>query len=96
MKTPNDAAKAAPRPDSTPDNAAARERAAATTEAMADGGGIGSELQWLRWHLDGIELALLAGEHTPHHPPPRAVVALVQSAQDRVTGLIRAAEKANV
>lgn len=96
MTTPIEAAKAAARSSSTPDNAAARERAAATTEALAEGGGIGSELQWLRWHLDGIELALLAGEHTPHHPPPRAVVALVQSAQDRVTGLIHAAEKAGV
>lgn len=96
MTTPTEAAKAAACPSSTPDNTAARERAAATTEALADGGGIGSELQWLRWHLDGIELALLAGEHTPGHPPPRAVVALVQSAQDRVTGLIRAAEKAGL
>ncbi|MEP9355997.1 hypothetical protein ABLE93_20680 [Xanthobacter sp. KR7-65] len=87
---------AADLPECAPAMTAARARAVATTARLASGGGIEAELEWLGHHLDGIELALLAAEHADHHPDPRAWVALIQSARDRVTGLTAAAHDAGL
>lgn len=62
-----------------------------TQEFVADRP-IEDELEWLRYHLNGIEYAIKGQAAGECVPDPYDIVSLVQSAQDRVTGLIQAAE----
>lgn len=83
-------------PEDAPARTSAREYAVDTTAGLASGGGMETELEWLGHHLQGIELALRAAEFTDHHPNPCFYVALIQSAQDRVSGLKKAAHEAGL
>jgi len=59
----------------------------ATTTRMAAGGGLETELERLRLHLEGIELALRGLDEAGTFSP-RSVLPIVECAQDRCAGII--------
>lgn len=59
----------------------------ANVARMASGEGLESELNQLRLHLEGIELALRGLDEAGIFSP-RSVMPLVETAQDRIAGII--------
>lgn len=74
-------------PDPSKPESAIRAAMAASTARMASGGGLESELDYLRMHLDGLELAVRGLEEADGFSP-RSLLPIVQSAQDRCAGII--------
>ncbi len=66
-----------------------------TQDFIAEQGGedMITELDWLRAHLSAIDDLLAGADSLPHHINPKSIRALIQSAEDRLTGIIRAAHR---
>lgn len=78
---------AAPEPHQP--ESAVRAALVANTARMAADDGLESELDFLRLHLNGLELAVRGLEETDGFSP-RSLLPIIQSAQDRCAGIIAA------
>lgn len=68
-------------------DSAVRAALVATTARMAADDGLETELDFLRLHLNGLELAVRGLEEADGFSP-RSLLPIIQSAQDRCAGII--------
>lgn len=74
-------------PEAHQPDSAVRAALVATTARMAADDGLETELDFLRLHLNGLELAVRGLEETDGFSP-RSLLPIIQSAQDRCAGII--------